>query len=252
MRVQEARRPGRFPRPVPPRSQPQEVGTDLIGIEVAGAGTTSELIVSNNRGSAYTLHAGTWYEPKDGGAQRMIITRTTLIPSGRFVRVPAACMQMNKNPPANGLRFFSQFKTIRAGVQACQRNCLSRDLDSVQSCVWGCESSSQRSVVVFLVEDACNDRYRVDYRFFEKDGTRTTGIWPSRERIYYTPGFGRVGNTHRLSCTPGRKVCYGAELGITYWGVGIDGDRGCTTGCCVRCPTSDEVRRTVRFSCPRR
>ena len=246
-----------FPSIVLPRSQPQETGTDLDGIEVAGVGSTRNLIVRNTRGSAYTLTAGTWYEPKDGAAQRMIITRTTFIPSGRVVQVPAACMQRGKAIPANGLRFFSQFKTIRAGVQSCQRNCLSRDLSSVQSCVWGCESSNSPPappsppVVVWQVDDRCNDRYLVRYRFLEFNNSRQiTGSWPGSGSRYSTQGF-RSPQTRRLTgCTPGRSVCIGADFGSYYFGVGDDGSRSCSD-CCVRCSTSSGGRVSYNFGCPR-
>ena len=249
---------GGFPPEVRPTSSPQESGSDIRGIEVAGLGTTAALIIRNTLGSQYTVRAGTWYEPKDGGAQRMIVTRTTSVPSGQTARVSAACMQREKDIPAQGLRFFSQFKTIRAGVQTCQQRCLSRDSD-IQRCVWNCQGSQGGGVggsreITFRITDACNDGYDINYRFFANDASDdVVGGWPGGNLVYSTRRLGET-HTHTLACPSNTvKICYGAQRESSsrdnsYWGVGLDGDEGCAD-CCISCPSSGVVTGGRRLTC---
>ena len=123
-----------------PQNPPQAGGRDASGVEVSGLGNITQVAVRNTRSGSVTFQAGQWFEPKDGGFQRMITTRTTSVPSGSTVNVPVACMQREKGAPANGLRFFSQPKTASDATQQCQVNCLSSG-GNPQSCVWGCQSS---------------------------------------------------------------------------------------------------------------
>jgi len=243
-----------FPPEFRTTSSPQEAGSDIRGIEVAGLGTTTALIIRNTLGSQYTVRAGTWYEPKDGGAQRMIVTRTTSVPSGQTARVSAACMQREKATPAHGLRFFSQFKTIRAGgVQTCQQRCLSRDSD-IQECVWNCQRSQGDGSpgvggsrgITFRITDACNDGYDINYRFFAYDASDdVVGAWPGGRLVYSTRRLEET-HTHRLACTSDTvEICYGAQRESSsrdnsYWGVGLDGDEGCAD-CCNSCPSSGVI-----------
>ena len=244
-----------FPPEVRPTSSPQESGIDIRGIEVAGLGTTTALIIRNTLGSQYTVRAGTWYEPKDGRAQRMIVTRTTSVPSGQTARVSAACMQREKATPAQGLRFFSQFKTIRAGVQTCQQRCLSRDSD-IQNCVWNCQRSQGGGSrgITFRITDACNDGYDINYRFFAYDASDdVVGAWPGGRLVYSARRLEET-HTHRLACTSDTvKICYGAQRESSsrdnsYWGVGLDGDEGCAD-CCYSCPPSGVVDAGRRLTC---
>ena len=135
--------PGFFPSPVRITSSPQAPGQDLPNVEVAGAGSTTALWVKNGGTGNLPIRAGTWYEPKDGNAQRMIVTESATVAAGQSVRVSAACMQRGKPVPPTGLRFFSAAKQISGQVQQCQARCLggSSVQTSVQNCVWGCETS---------------------------------------------------------------------------------------------------------------
>ena len=129
--------------PEPSRSSPpQGPGSDLPGMEVAGAGTTAYVSALNNSSRSVTYRAGTWFEPKDGRYQRMIVTRSTTVSPGRVVEIPTACMQRGNPAPASGARFFSRPKSVSDAVQQCQSNCLSGDQD-IQTCVWRCERSTE-------------------------------------------------------------------------------------------------------------
>lgn len=130
-----------LPPTLTPRSPPQASGTDISTIEISGLGTTRRFAVRNSGGTTLSIRAGSWYEPKDGSYQRMMVTRTTSVPPSRVVEVPIACMQRSKGVPARGLRFFSRSKAVTGSVQSCQRNCLSRAEAAIQGCIWNCESS---------------------------------------------------------------------------------------------------------------
>ena len=126
-----------------PRTAPQASGTDIPNIEISGLGSTSRFAVRNTGSTTAVIRVGTWYEPRDGSFQRMIVTRTTSVPPGRVVEVPIACMQRMKGAPARGLRFFSSPKGIAGPVQQCQQRCLSDTRGfSLQNCVWDCESTA--------------------------------------------------------------------------------------------------------------
>ena len=233
-----------IPPPIIPTTPPQAIGSDLSNVEVIGQGTTKTLLVINRRSQGINFQAGTWLEPKDGSYQRMIITRTTSVGAGQTVELPVACMQRSKKTPASGLRFFSQPKGARATdpVQQCQINCLSRgeSQSQIQSCVWGCERQASRSqsVLIWPVQDGCNDGHDMALRFFDKSNNR---VWPGSNQAYVLNGA----ETYRLACIPGAQVCLGATLHSSsdnsYWGIGIDGDQGCSA-CCYSCPNEGEQR----------
>ena len=105
---------------------------------------------------------------------------------------------------------------------------------------------------MFRIIDSCNDGVNNNYRFFEYDrwldgdtvaGGNASGVWPAAGRVFITDGFG-LQNQHRLSCTAGKGVCFGAirrdSSDRSTWGTGIEGDKECEN-CCVRCPASGEV-----------
>lgn len=99
------------------------------------------------------------------------------------------------------------------------------------------------------VVDACNDRRRVEYRFFEfANGRRTGRLWPSDTGFYYTSEYNRT-HTNRLMCRPGTSIAIGARIQgrSGYFGVGFDGSEGCDD-CSYACGTTDIS--PFRFGCP--
>ena len=98
-------------------------------------------------------------------------------------------------------------------------------------------SSSGSSVLVWPLEDSCNDGFDMEVRFFDRTNG---GVWPGSGEVYVLRGD----DTYRLACTPGARVCYGARARnspyTNYWGVGLDGDEGCDR-CCYTCPTSGDA-----------
>ena len=247
-----------LPPVLTPSSPPQASGTDISTIEISGLGSLSRFAVSNSGRTTAVIAASSWYEPKDGSYQRMMVTRETSVPPGQVVEVPIACMQRSKSVPANGLRFFSRPKAVTGSVQGCQRNCLSGAEAGIQSCIWGCETPTRnsptptRNSITWQITDTCNDRRRVEFRFFEQnaDSLRLTSrSWPGGTRFWFTPGVNRS-VTQPLACQAGTNVCYGARVdGNTrsYWGAGFEGNQRCTN-CCYACGDSP---RPLRIGCPR-
>ena len=106
----------------------------------------------------------------------------------------------------------------------------------------------------FRITDACNDGYDMNYRFFANDASSDViGVWPEAGRVYVTRRLGET-YTHTLACTSDTdKICYGAQRESSsgdnsYWGVGLDGDEGCS-GCCYSCPSSGSVTGGIRLTC---
>ena len=254
--------PSQRPPPPPPpalppepsrTSPPQGSGSDVPGIEVAGAGTTTYVSALNRTSGSMTYQAGTWFEPKDGRYQRMIITRSTSVPPGQVVRIPTACMQRGNPAPASGARFYSRPKSASGTVQQCQLRCLSGG-QGVQSCVWDCERSSPpppaAPEIVFETNDTCNDGRDVVMRFSYYQGNRfinwATGTLSARGSDTVT----------RVSCNFSNvnRVCFGARLNLgggryVYWGHDIDRSEGCTN-CCYSCPSSGQRTVGLNFGCP--
>ena len=233
----------------PPRtSAPQASGSDWPGVEVAGAGGTTYVSALNRRSGTVTFQAGTWFEPKDGKYQRMIVTRSTSVSPGQVVRIPTACMQAGNRAPANGARFFSNPKRASGSIQQCQTRCLSGG-QSVQSCVWGCEN--QPNEIVFRTDDRCDDGRNVTMRFSYAQNTSSGAqfvSWATGELV-----AGGADTVTRVSCnrSGADAVCRGARIKGTNWyyGQDLDGSKHCTD-CCYSCP--DSGRRVVDwlFNCP--
>ena len=111
-------------------------------------------------------------------------------------------------------------------------------------------AADDKPVAVFNIIDSCVDRSIVQYRFFQYrtwhdamtvSGQSPANTWPGGDEVYLTnPG---ETHRHRLSCTAGYGVCFGANQrsrNTHIWGAGIDGSENCQAGneCCVRCPSS--------------
>ena len=105
--------------------------------------------------------------------------------------------------------------------------------------------------VVLNIADGCNDGVSLRYRAFSATSptARPDRVWPSSSETYVAQVVEQA-YTHRLSCTPGRNICFGAEGsdGQGRWGVGIDGDRSCND-CCVTCPQSGDRTLAGRLIC---
>ncbi len=99
-------------------------------------------------------------------------------------------------------------------------------------------SATTTSTLTWNITDACNDGYRIEYRFFDKTNDL---VWPGSSTVYYTSYYNTT-YTNRLECRTGAKICYGAKTGNSYWGIGINGTEGCTD-CCTTCTTATVANR---------
>ena len=146
------------------------------------------------------------------------------------------------NPPPN----------CTTGAVVCsagfQCNFATRACEPVPSCVTGaviCPNGFQCSLATrdceqangalrWQLTDGCADGLRIQVRFFD---TTHSGHWPAEAgQAWITPAEGGFVD-ESLACIPGATVCYGATpfpQDGSYWGLGIDGDQGCTD-CCVTC-----------------
>jgi hypothetical protein len=89
-----------------------------------------------------------------------------------------------------------------------------------------------------VVEVRSLDKYTVHLNF---RAPNRNNVWPGGSQIW--PLRDSEFHTYRLSCVPGEKICYGAERSgnkNAYWGIGLDGRRGCTQ-CCMTCGSSHRL-----------
>ncbi|KZX50342.1 hypothetical protein A3709_11345 [Halioglobus sp. HI00S01] len=107
---------------------------------------------------------------------------------------------------------------------------------------FGGGGNSGTSSIRFDIADGCNDGYRINYRFFDRDNNLR---WPAGGGVYYTSALNQT-YTSYLSCETGGLVCYGAESSDQYftWGVGINDNSGCTD-CCITCEDGNSLSRTL-------
>jgi len=94
------------------------------------------------------------------------------------------------------------------------------------------------SSITVSVEDACNDGYAVEYRFFDT----TNGLsYPS-----HTTSYSNTVYTHTLKCVSGATIAVGARTGNKNWGVGISNNQSCSN-CAYSC--DGRTYQTYRFGC---
>ena len=97
------------------------------------------------------------------------------------------------------------------------------------------------------ITDTCNDGRNIDWRIFEyakgtgltvPPGVEPLRTWPEGSGFHTTSGPFEE-DDDKVMCRTDYTVCYGAKPSGSgsegYWGVGIDGTKGCTD-CCGICP----------------
>ena len=63
--------------------------------------------------------------------------RTAL--DSHLIQLTVVCMQLDRDIPTRGARFFSKAKVAEGAVQLCQMECVLDGGDNVQGCVWACD-----------------------------------------------------------------------------------------------------------------
>jgi hypothetical protein len=104
---------------------------------------------------------------------------------------------------------------------------------------------SATTAMTWSLTDACNDGRGIQVRFFDKTNNL---VWPPDNTQVYVAGQNGTVNVS-LAAQAGAKICYGAQPdppNNRYWGVGIDGNSGCTDCCYTAAATT--VR--LNLACP--
>lgn len=98
---------------------------------------------------------------------------------------------------------------------------------------------SVNAAMTWTISDGCNDGRGIQFKFYDRT---SNGVWPSAS-THWTTGVG--GSASRtLSCTRGNRICFGATtdpMTNTYWGIGLEGNRGCDN-CCYACADGSVAR----------
>ncbi len=78
-----------------------------------------------------------------------------------------------------------------------------------------------------------NAKYTIFLKFFSQNRAY---VWPGPSDHYTLSDNGE--HSFKLACNSGEQICYGASYSQdgsgTYWGVGFNGNQGCS-GCCLVC-----------------
>jgi hypothetical protein len=77
-----------------------------------------------------------------------------------------------------------------------------------------------------------NATFIIMIKFFSQN---RNWVWPSATTHW--PLDDNAQHSFRLACQDGEKICYGGSYTTddqTYWGVGFNGDKGCSN-CCLTC-----------------
>ena len=99
------------------------------------------------------------------------------------------------------------------------------------------------AVMDWSLSDACNDGRGIGVRLFDKSNSL---VWPGASQYWRAAAGGSV--DVRISCQRGARICFGAATDpqtSTYWGIGLDGNRGCDS-CCFQC---NDVRVARSLTC---
>lgn len=113
---------------------PQAEGTDEPGVTVRRGLTlgTDALEIEVEDGVQYTVRAGTYYEPKHGEHQRLIVVEDHVLLGPTTAYVEAYCMQAEKIGLSD--EYFSTPKAPDGSIQECQESC-----GADQLCIWACQ-----------------------------------------------------------------------------------------------------------------
>jgi hypothetical protein len=113
----------------------------------------------------------------------------------------------------------------------CFRNqCEIKEENCLEKLLHRKPGENDQSKVTFHVRS--DYRYIVEVEFYSQD---RNWIWPGNGQTYNVDDYKT--HSYSLTCRVGEKICYGAwgKGGDTkYWGVGRNGERGCTN-CCTWC-----------------
>lgn len=86
------------------------------------------------------------------------------------------------------------------------------------------------AIITLEITDMYDDGEDIAYKFYDEDNLL---VWPSANSFYLTPGYA-IPDSNDLTCIVGDLICFGAETGDFYWGVGLNNEFDCND-CCITC-----------------
>jgi uncharacterized membrane protein YccF (DUF307 family) len=111
------------------------------------------------------------------------------------------------------------------------------------------EGEDRPALVEFKIVN--NTSSTVNVAFFDRDNH--VHLDPPEERFYIQGGNST--RNYQISCGPSQVICYGAHMqgsGLRpFWGTGQSGTEPCV-GCCLTCPASSPLLKTLNDSDSRR
>ena len=99
-------------------------------------GETDNLIPAVSNGGMVSWVPISWSLDASGNS---CVPRVAAQNGNAITRLDVVCMQLDREIPTRGARYFSQPKTPEGPVQTCQRDCILNAGADVQECVWRCE-----------------------------------------------------------------------------------------------------------------
>jgi len=94
-------------------------------------------------------------------------------------------------------------------------------------------ASASAADFTFVIQN--NHYYAVDIRFYSANRRL---VWPGGGLVWTNRSS--VPERYAISCYQGQRVCFGASSGRTYWGMGVNGNYGCSS-CCYVCNDGGEA-----------
>ena len=128
------------------------------------------------------------------------------------------------------------------GNAACNSSCGGYEMDSCM----------EFQEVTVSLTDQCDDGEDILFRLFQfadSDSYNYDRFWPEdSSKVFVSNGLNQEAAT-KIYCEKSKLICYGGkpeDSDSTYWGVGINGNKGCE-GCCFEC--QDGVEKSIDLIC---
>lgn len=128
------------------------------------------------------------------------------------------------------------------GNAFCNSSCSGYEMDSCM----------EFQEVTVSLTDQCDDGEDIFFRLFQFANSNSSNydrFWPEdSSKVFVSNGLNQQANT-KIYCEKSKLICYGGkpeDSDSTYWGVGINGNKGCE-GCCFEC--QDGVEKSIDLIC---
>ena len=132
--------------------------------QAATAGLASQALHPKLRESAMPAAWGSFAEPRSYQSPASLPPRQQSM-NPALTQISVVCMQLERDVPPRGARYFSQPKTAEGDMQTCQKNCVTEGGDAIQRCVWDCETNPSGDPYTPLESWTVSDG-RVQFFFF--------------------------------------------------------------------------------------